>query len=735
MATSVPIDTLTCDRAFLEFVDYDDNGRVRTDEIREAQKWLFTMLRDRRAVGRKNAALILEAVDTTHNEGKRLHAAAKRILSNIGCADATEITLAQVRDRQKIMSGATTNGDGIIPANAIEKDSPDLAAFIRDIVSTLGCAADASGDEGVNAELLSAFRTQAQAHLQWLEAGRIPEGREDTPVMVWGPDTPAAYETIEILWDKLDEFFSFCALSRIDERVSSRFGLQDSELTELNVADRAAMEKRLSSLPLARPTPHEDLDLDGEVNPAYRTQLEALSERVLVRVSGRGGRRLSRDSWDEIKSTFAAYRKWFESDEGDALASLGEEKLRCYLEGSLPAQLDELIKRDRAVAAELQEVVSVEKLILYQQCLSDLINNCVSFPHFYDPESRALVEMGTLVIDGRHFTLNVRVNDRAAHKKVAARSHICLMYVQITEKGTKEKFEVATAVTAGSTETLCPGKPGIFFTTDGREWDAMVVDLLPNPVSLKEALKHPFKRMARFIGEQWQKLTSTFYKQTEQKLGDGIAAVQKPASAPAPKTGKSTAARDLLLGGGVAFAALGGVATYLTKTIAEIGTFGIIKVLVTVTLVILGTTLIAAVAKLRRRNLSMILEASGWAINSHMRLTRRIGAIFTYVPKHPAGARCRHRDQVGTLLKKIPAARHSILTWILAILLAGAIGLGGGHLLGPTVKHRVLGFLGLRHTQPESWGLNKRRLKKLRAGRSKDSNAPRTKSSSAKRKP
>ena len=60
--------------------------------------------------------------------------------------------------------------------------------------------------------------------------------------------------------------------------------------------------------------------------------------------------------------------------------------------------------------------------------------------------------------------------------------------------------------------------------------------------------------------------------------------------------------------------------------------------------------------KLRRRDLSAILEASGWAINAHMRLTRRQADYFTCVPGYPSGARgIRSRS------------------WLVCVLLAAAI--------------------------------------------------------------
>jgi hypothetical protein len=295
------------------------------------------------------------------------------------------------------------------------------------------------------------------------------------------------------------------------------------------------------------------------------------------------------------------------------------------------------------------------------------------------------------------------------------------MYVRVTEEKAGESFEVATAVTSGTTETLCVGKPGIFFTTDGREWDAVVVDLLPNPVSLGEAVKHPFKRLAGFIGAQWEKLTARFYTDAEKNIGTGIDSLQKPAAA---KGGKASAARDLLLGGGVAFAALGGVATYLTKTIAEIGPAGILKVVGTVALVILATTVITAVVKLRRRNLSTVLEASGWAVNTHMRLTRRIGKIFTFVPKHPGEARLRRRDDVDRLLKKIPAAGHRPLAWVMAVVLAAVLGVTAGLAAAPYVSRGLVRFLGMESALSDTQVLRKTRPGALRPEPKPGSGAP-----------
>ena len=54
--------------------------------------------------------------------------------------------------------------------------------------------------------------------------------------------------------------------------------------------------------------------------------------------------------------------------------------------------------------------------------------------------------------------------------------------------------------------------------------------------------------------------------------------------------------------------------------------------------VVLPTSIVAFLM-LRRRNLSAILEGSGWAINSRMRLTHDQGRFFTRRPEYPSGAK------------------------------------------------------------------------------------------------
>jgi cytochrome c-type biogenesis protein CcmH/NrfG len=84
--------------------------------------------------------------------------------------------------------------------------------------------------------------------------------------------------------------------------------------------------------------------------------------------------------------------------------------------------------------------------------------------------------------------------------------------------------------------------------------------------------------------------------------------------------------------------------------------------------VVLVPTAIVAALKLRRRDLSAILEGAGWAINARMRLNRRQRRQFTRLPSYPEGA-------VGT------PGRRWLLT-VLIVLLLAALGVLAWQLLG-----------------------------------------------------
>ena len=670
--TSAPINSLNCDPAFTSYVDTDQNGRIRTNEIKDAQTWLFRFLTNRSRLSVGTDVLDLSDIDTSHPEGQRLRKVAELILTNLDSPGAKKISLAQVRDVQSIMASATNNGDGIIPPEATS-DS-DLAQFITSVIETVGSTLDASGKAGINQERLDIFFHETEAYLAWKAKGEIPKGTNTTEIMPWGTETPQAYELMAGLEEKIEQYFAQCAMVRLDERTAHQMQLRQKELEQIDFTNKSIMEARIKDAPLAVPNPKGMLELEAAINPLYVKRLFDLREKVLKRALGGLVKQLSQKQWEKVKNVFAPYQAWLKNKQGAKVEKLDADKLRTYLSGPYRKQVSELIAKDVAVADDLNQMHNLEKLILYQRWLMELANNFVSFSNLYNPQTPALFEMGTLVIDGRQITFTMKVQDRQAHKKIAEKSCMYLLYIEVTGRQDKDiKFEVVAAVTSGTAGRLRLGKRGIFFTIDGREWDAQIVDIVENPISIGESVRAPFQQITSFIRKQVDKFT----KSREGKL-------EKSFTAPSA----SGMTRDLLLGGGIAIAALGTSFAYITKALSQVKPTHILVALAGIALVILLPGIIIGFIKIRKRDMSVLLEASGWAVNVHMRLNATLGRLFTHVPNLPKDACKERRDVVAQFVKGFgyTPSRSGKLSIVILIIVLIALGLTLALVTFPTLK-------------------------------------------------
>jgi len=635
-ATSVPVGNLDCDPKFLSYVDTDKNNRIRTRELKEAQAWLYRMLADRSRLSEGTDILGLDDIDVSHAEGQELRKAAEFILNNLGLPQAKEISLHQVRDAASIIANAANNGDGIVPPEAV--DDTDLAQFISSIMDTVGFTMDAGGKQGVGKKEVEDFFHAAETYLAWKEKGKIPAGKDSTDVMPWGKDTPHLYQLVADLEGKIDQYFIQCAMVGFDERAAGQMQLRQKELEETDFTDPKVLRDRLMNAPLAKVDPEGILDFKGAVNALYREQLLEVRNKIFKRAIGEDVKQLTQKQWEKVKTIFAPYRVYVESKQGGVVEKLGDDLLRKYLQGRHRERLNELINKDTSVANELSQIHTAEKLILYQRWLLELANNFVSFANLYDPGIRALFEAGTLVIDGREIIFTMKVQDVQVHKTQSEKSYMCLLYLEVTGRQDREiAFNIVAPVTSSNIGGLRVGKRGIFFTTDSREWDAEITDIVVNPISIWESVTAPCRQVSGFIKAQVDKLN----KFRDEKIQTTMAV---PTS--------SGATRDLLLGGGIAIAALGSAFAYIIKALSQVKLSHVLGLSLGIIVIVVLPGMIAGFIKIRRRDMSILLEASGWAINVRMRLSRALGRLFTHIPKLPKQARKEKRDSISKFVKE-----------------------------------------------------------------------------------
>jgi hypothetical protein len=257
---------------------------------------------------------------------------------------------------------------------------------------------------------------------------------------------------------------------------------------------------------------------------------------------------------------------------------------------------------------ESQDFLDLERLLLYQAHLLKFCQNFVAFPDLYHPKRRALFERGTLVMDGREFRLALPVSDVAEHKAVAARSNLFILYIEIDDE------TLAIPVTSGSKGNLDKNKRGVFLHVDGTEREAVVVDLVSNPISLFEVLAAPVEKVCR-----------AFQRQIEAMSGEEQTA---KAENPGPPG-------SWLAGAGIAVAAMGASLAFVIKTLTSLSIPSILFGLIAVLLISLTPAVVAAYSKLRSRDLGPVLEGNAWGINARMPLTAIQAHQFTQSPRHP----------------------------------------------------------------------------------------------------
>lgn len=618
VAVSAPVETLRADETFLRLVDTDGDGRIRPFELVQAIRWAFALLRDPEEMARGLAPLPLDGIDGEHEDGRRVVETARRILRHLGAPEGN-IELGQVRAAR----AKATEVNAAARVRAESAAEPEVAALVRDVLTVTDA-------DALDAGLLDRFAAEARAWLTWRAQG---DG-EGNALRPFGADTAARYASFEALAPKIDQYFAQARAVALDPALGEHFRPTPEALGALDLRDRAVIDEVVRSAPIAPPDA-AGLRLDGELNPAWAEALTTFRDNVIRPRLG-PVEVLEEPAWRDLRTLFAPHREWLAARPATAVGTLGRARLEAHLRPAILDAARALLTEAERQMLPLADLDRVERLLLYRAHLLRLARNYVSFPDLYLRSRRALFDLGDLVMDGRRFNLAVRVQDRAAHAKIAQTSNIYVIYVRVSGTGV-EPFEVAVAVTSGGRGNLAVGKRGLFFDVRGQQYDAQVVQVVDNPISLYEAVVAPIRRLGEVITGKLEAITSGAEKKLEET---GAAAVSTVHEAVVP--GKAEQARGgVIAGGGIAIAALGSGLAFMTSTLAQLRWFEIVGGVVGALLAVLLPALLIALIKLGRRDLSGVLEGSGWAINLPMRLTWSQARYFTERPPLPRGARRR----------------------------------------------------------------------------------------------
>jgi hypothetical protein len=276
-----------------------------------------------------------------------------------------------------------------------------------------------------------------------------------------------------------------------------------------------------------------------------------------------------------------------------------------------------------------------------------LLRNFVSFQDFYSKRGKALLgrgadnespwaifQAGTLVIDQRACNLCLRVNDMAKHNAQAPDSGMFLIYCQCTLHATGEKIQIVAAMTVGDIRNLKVGKNALFYDRQGRDWEAEVVKIIDNPISIGQAFWSPYRK----LGEWVSGLITKSAAETEKKsFADLTAKLETPPTAgqaaqPAPFDVAKFAGIFAAIG-----LAIGSIGTFLTSLLSEVKEMHAWALLIVpaILIVVSGPSMILAWMKLRKRNLAPLLNANGWAVNADAIVNVLFGNTLTDQAQYP----------------------------------------------------------------------------------------------------
>ncbi len=664
-ALSCPVQGVHFDNATMKLLDSDKDGRVRVPEILQAVAWLKTRLASLDSLLSGTDAVRLAHLNSKTAEGQALLATSKRILKNLDKANADVITLSDVTDTAKIFVATEFNGDGIITADAAQ--TPETATVINEIIAAFGAETDRNGKPGVNQKKVDAFFKAVVNYLAW-----SAQTKSDATILVLGEATATAFEALAAVRAKVDDYFTRCRLAAFDTRAAQALGSQDAGFVALANQMLTDAAPDMANLPLAQIEANRDLPLLCCVNPYWANAMVRLREAVVVPLLGTDKTALSSEEWHSLKAKLAPFEAWNRSKIGTEIEGLGVERLTALAKSTELETITALIARDAALETENAQITEVERLVRYHANLGRLLQNYVNMAQLYNPDATAIFQVGTLYMDARACELCFHVADAGAHAALSTASKCCLVYCNLTRAGATETKTVCAAFTAGFAQNLWVGRNGIFYDLDGKDWDATIIKIVENPISIKEAFWSPWRKIAEMIGAQVNKLLSA--KQdaalaAAAKKIETVGAAEAAPAADAPKKMEGAALASSVAALGIAVGLIASAVGGLVSIIVGLPLWKLLIGVVAVVLAVSGPSMILAAFKLRARDLAPILSACGWAINRRLRFSLRLGRLFTREATLPPGSVRELQDPYADK----NALRNTIIVVLAVAVLAGAL--------------------------------------------------------------
>lgn len=542
-----------------------------------------------------------------------------------------------LKDKEFILQGKDT-----LPLDLLNQEDADGKALYdtaQKILKELGKADAKEISLADSSSCLAAFlKNKLEAALAAIDTSAAIEAP-------FGDQTDAVEAAYNALDAKVKDYFMRSKLAQFSTESTQALDVQTSRIEAISADNLTQKMEEIATYPIARVDGSQELSFQAAINPAWVGQWN-----VVKSVLDPKAKALTEEMWAEVGAKIKAYR--------DYQASI------TVTEADIP--LDE----------ETAAVQLVDKLLHLTRDYYTLLRNYVSFQDFYDVQKKAIFQCGTLVIDQRTCDFCVKVADAAALTAQSPKSGMYLITCAVSSKVWNESYNIMAAMTVGDVDDIFVGKNCIFYDRKGRDFDAKVTAIVDNPISIKQAMWRPYKKMIKLIEDNIEKYAAEKDKAQSEKAAAAINEKTEKAKSNLdgadgkPAEGEAKASTfDIAKYAGV-FAAIGMAVGMIGSALVAIGS-GIMGlkwwqfplVLLAIMLVISGPSMFLAWLKLRKRNMAPLLNANGWAVNAAAKVNIPFGETLTQEAKYPMGLKLK--DPFAD--RKMPVWKK-ILLWLLGII-------------------------------------------------------------------
>ena len=624
---SCPINGLEIDDKSLAYIDSDNDGKIRVNDIIATSKWIIKAIKDADLIVKGDISFNINDFDTDTEEGKKLYYAAKQILTNLN-KEGDIISVADTKDIAAIFAKTRFNGDGVI--TEATTDNANEKSVIASIIATIGGVVDRSGELGVNADQIECFYKLLSDYIAWNNSA------VEAP---YGDKTDKVIDAYNALDAKIKDFFMRSKLASFSPDSTAILDVQTSRIESISAENLTDKLEEIASYPIARITGVGEIDIDEAINPAWASYFDVLKSTAL-----NGKKKLTESDWNVIKDSFAAYIQWKNAKAGAEVESLGIDTINQIIENNNKEALLTLIAEDLALKEEAENIEMVDKFLHIYRDFYRLLRNFITLHDFYTKDKRvnAIFQSGRLIIDQRECRFCMKVADMAKHNAMAASSGMFLIYCDCVAKDKPAKLSIVAAVTVGSIGDLVVGKNAIYYDNEGGEWDAVITKIIDNPISISQAFWSPYRKMASAIENLINKSAAEKDAKVMADATEKINAAPTSLSETSADGAKAaTPPFDIAKFAGIFAAigmALGMIGTALVAVfegLAELSWWKLILVFVGILLAISGPAMVLAWMKLRRRNIAPLLNANGWAVNASSKISIPFGETLTDSAKFP----------------------------------------------------------------------------------------------------